>query len=137
MGWSGGGEIFNEVAWTLIEAGVEDQLMDRVLYKLADSLTDGDWDTVDESIDEFAGHPVVQHALRKANGMQYLYSPEDRVQGYIQFVGNAEGGIWELDLDGERITNAGTIAGFNELIGQWAERGGVGYEEVCRTYRLV
>jgi hypothetical protein len=137
MGWASAGEIFSDVAWALIEADADADLMDKVLYRLADSLTEQDWDTVDESIDEFAGHRVVQHALRKANGMQYLYGPEDRVQGYIQFTGDAGGGIWELDLDGERITGAGTIAGFNALIGRWADRCGEYSGEVRQRYMLV
>lgn len=136
MGWGSAGDIFTDVAWALIEAGVNNLVLDKVLYKLASSLTDQDWDTVDEAIDEFVGAPVVQHALRKANGMQYLYGPDDRVHGYIQFIGNADGGIWELDLDGERITDQGTVVGFNRLIDTWAERGGPSYAEAAERIKL-
>jgi hypothetical protein len=137
MGYSSGGEIFDKIARALIEAGADDELLGRVLYELAEELTAQDWDTVDESIDEFAGHPVVQHALRKANGMQYLYGPDDRAQGYLQFVGDSTNGGWELHLDGEPFTAEGTISGFNALVGMWASRGGPAYAEAAARYRLT
>jgi hypothetical protein len=60
MGWASAGEIFDPVAAALIEAGASDDLKRRVLGMLIDKLQDGDWDTEDESLSEFA-HDQVQH----------------------------------------------------------------------------
>jgi hypothetical protein len=138
MGWSSGGEIFDDVARALVDAQVGDELLDRVLYLLAVRLTDQDWDTVDESIDEFAGQPVAQHALRKANGRVWLNGPDGRVDGEIDFIGNADGGSWELDLHDETVTAPGTVDGFNQLIDLWAVAGGTpDYAEAAQQYRLA
>lgn len=139
MGWASAGEIFDNVAHSLVEAGVDDAVLDRVLYQLAVSLTEQDWDTVDESVDEFAGHPVVQNALRKANGSLYLYDAEYRIESILEFVGNADGGVWELrsSSDGRTEAREATAAGFNELLDIWAADGdAAGRAEEVERYRL-
>ena len=59
MGWASAGEIFDDVANGLIEVGASDEIKERVLGKLADSLSGQDWDTQDESLEEFADDPVI------------------------------------------------------------------------------
>lgn len=118
MGWGSGGEIFDLVAHGLIEAGASDEILDRVCYDLARALTGQDWDTVDESIDEFRGHPVVQHALRKADGWTYLGEYDEAL---LEF--DAKAAQWVLyDTErgrGELARRVGTAEGHNELVELW------------------
>lgn len=59
MGWASAGEIFDPVAQALIDLGADEQTKRRVLGTLIDKLQDGDWDTEDESLAEFADDPVI------------------------------------------------------------------------------
>lgn len=140
MGYARGGDIFGDVARAMLEEDLPDDVLDRVLYRLAVSLTDAGWDTVDESIAEFYRYPVVQHALRKANGDQYLSGPDGRVDAYIQFVGDLNGGEWVLTILPSTMgshTEAGTIDGFNALIDRWAEAGGPSYRRAALDFKLL
>lgn len=66
MGWSGGGDIFDRVARALVGAGASDRIVTTVCEVLIDTLRDGDWDTLDESIDEFRSNRAVVAAFRLA-----------------------------------------------------------------------
>ncbi|MET9713737.1 hypothetical protein [Nocardiopsis alba] len=59
MGWASAGTIFNNVARSLNAAGTSEDTKRRVLGQLIDNLRDGDWDTEDESLDEFREDPVI------------------------------------------------------------------------------
>ncbi|RPE40238.1 hypothetical protein EDD90_3274 [Streptomyces sp. Ag109_O5-1] len=59
MGWSSANEIFNPVARSLQEAGVSDQTKRKVLGDLIGGLQDGDWDTEDESLEQFLDDPAI------------------------------------------------------------------------------
>lgn len=74
MGWASAGEIFNRTARAVLESQASDAETIEILYELADALRDGDWDTVDESIEEFAEYPYVVLALRMASGLLELDS---------------------------------------------------------------
>jgi hypothetical protein len=67
MGWASAGAIFDPVARALIDLKATDDMKRGVLGPLIDALTDGDWDTCDESADQFADDPVVV-ALFAARG---------------------------------------------------------------------
>jgi hypothetical protein len=67
MGWSSANEIFNPVARSLQEAGVSDQTKRKVLGDLIGGLQDGDWDTEDESLEEFLGDPAIVAAFADKN----------------------------------------------------------------------
>lgn len=67
MGWNSAGDIFDPVC-TLIVKGVEGKAIaedeaTKVLTALIAKLQDGDWDTEDESLAEFAEHPFVVAAF--------------------------------------------------------------------------
>jgi hypothetical protein len=64
MGWSSGGEIFNQVARSLIDGGASDGIKKYVLSELIAALRQGDWDTEDESLEEFSDDPAVVDAFR-------------------------------------------------------------------------
>ena len=66
MGWASGGRIFDRVARKLIEARVPDDAVTAVCVDLIEELTDGDWDTLDESIEQFEDHPAIMEAFRQA-----------------------------------------------------------------------
>lgn len=116
MGWGSAGQIFDDVAQGLIEAGASDEILDKVCYRLAKSLTDQDWDTVDESIDEFRGHPVVQNALRRANGWTYIGEYDEAM---LEFDPKAEEWILTEQGKGEVARRPGTMEGHNELVELW------------------
>lgn len=138
MGWSSGGQIFDLVAQGMIDASADEAIVDRVLTELAVALTDRDWDTLDSSIDVFAGHPVVQHALRKAQGWLYLYAADDRGQGHLEYSPDSAGGLWRMTLDEVELTAEGTVAGFNQLVDAWAAHGGEDeYGTAAAEYRLT
>lgn len=66
MGWSSGGSrVFDPVARALIEAGASDDLKRRTLGPLIDELRDLDWDTQDESLEEFRDDPVIVALFRE------------------------------------------------------------------------
>lgn len=59
MGWSSGHEVFNAVAHQLSQEGVPDETRRRVLGVLIDGLRDRDWDSEDESLEEFRDDPLI------------------------------------------------------------------------------
>jgi hypothetical protein len=67
MGWSSANQIFNPVARSLQEAGVPDQTKRKVLGDLIGGLQDGDWDTEDESLEDFLDDPAIVAAFHDHN----------------------------------------------------------------------
>lgn len=66
MGWSSAGStIFDPVARSVIEAGVSDDAKRTILGKLIEKLREGDWDTEDESLEEFTRDPVIVALFRE------------------------------------------------------------------------
>lgn len=59
MGWASAGRIFDPVAQGLIDAGASEEIKRRVLGTLIGTLQGEDWDTEDESLEEFRGDPVI------------------------------------------------------------------------------
>lgn len=64
MGWASAGAIFDPVAKALVELNAPDEMKIRVLGDLIGALQDGDWDTEDESLDEFKDDPAIVEAFR-------------------------------------------------------------------------
>jgi hypothetical protein len=68
MGWARGGEIFDPMARVLlacVEAGtLSEKEVTKILGELAGNLFAGDWDTYDESLEEFNRHPIILEAFR-------------------------------------------------------------------------
>jgi|GEM_PF-3586470 len=65
MGWASAGEIFDPAAKALVELNAPDEMKIRVLGDLIGALQDGDWDTEDESLDEFQNDPAIVEAFRR------------------------------------------------------------------------
>jgi hypothetical protein len=63
MGWNSAGDIFDPVARALIELGAPDAMKTRVLGDLIGALQDGDWDTEDESLEQFKNDPAIVAAF--------------------------------------------------------------------------
>lgn len=121
MGWASGDEIFDPVATALIAARVEESALDSVCTVLAQKLMDRGWDTEDESVGEFRGHPVVQHAIRRAQGQISLDVGTDEYGRWSLQHDNEAG--WTL-YDGEQVlrTAPDSWVGFNRLVEVWADR---------------
>jgi hypothetical protein len=66
MGWASANPIFDRTATVLLASGAEDRIVTETLSALIGELMDGDWDTLDESIDEFKNKPSVMAAFRLA-----------------------------------------------------------------------
>lgn len=60
MGWASAGTIFDSVAQGFIDGKVDPEIAKPILVKLIDTLTDMDWDTVNESRDEFIKYPWIE-----------------------------------------------------------------------------
>lgn len=67
MGWNSANRIFNPVARALIETGADDATKRKVLGDLISELQDGDWDTEDESLEEFLDDPAIVAAFHDRN----------------------------------------------------------------------
>lgn len=66
MGWaSGGSRIFDPVTRALIAAGANDDIKRQTLGPLIDELRELDWDTEDESLEEFRDDPVIVALFRE------------------------------------------------------------------------
>ncbi|MCX5209766.1 hypothetical protein OG689_10770 [Kitasatospora sp. NBC_00240] len=63
MGWASASRIFDPVAQALIDAGASDELKTRVLGKLISQLQNEDWDTEDESLEDFRHDPAIVAAF--------------------------------------------------------------------------
>lgn len=69
MGWNTANEIFDTVAQELIEAGATFEVKKRVASKLIRSLQGQDWDTEDESLEEFKDDRAIVEAFGE-NGIE-------------------------------------------------------------------
>ena len=59
MGWNSANRIFDPVARALINTGADDTTKRKVLGDLVRELQEGDWDTEDESLEEFLDDDAV------------------------------------------------------------------------------
>ncbi len=79
MGWNSANDIFDPVARRFILLGAEDDLVTTdILTVLIAKLQDRDWDTEDESLEEFRDYPAIVEAFRR-NGVVREVSPKDRI----------------------------------------------------------
>ena len=63
MGWSSANSIFDPVAKALQQTGADDDTKRKVLGDLIHGLQDGDWDTEDESLEDFLDDPAIVAAF--------------------------------------------------------------------------
>ncbi|MEW2351465.1 hypothetical protein AB0904_27830 [Streptomyces sp. NPDC006684] len=63
MGWSSANRIFNPIARALQDAHVPAESRRKILGDLIDGLQDGDWDTEDESLEDFLDDPAIVSAF--------------------------------------------------------------------------
>ncbi|WP_416975629.1 hypothetical protein [Streptomyces sp. 4F14] len=63
MGWSSANDIFDPVARALRDSGAPDQTKRDVLGKLIAQLQHNDWDTEDESLEDFLDDPAIVGAF--------------------------------------------------------------------------
>jgi len=75
MGWGSASTIFDRVADALIQSGANAEVTTVVLDELLRELTDGDWDTVDESVERYQNNPTI-YAMFQHNG--YGLPPDDQ-----------------------------------------------------------
>lgn len=59
MGWASASRTFDPVAQGLIDTGASEEIKRRVLGALIGTLQGEDWDTEDESLEEFRDDPVI------------------------------------------------------------------------------
>ncbi|MDX3260742.1 hypothetical protein PV336_16095 [Streptomyces sp. MI02-2A] len=68
------------MADALIEAGASDEVITKTLAKTIGNLRGEDWDTYDESLEQFSDNSAVVEAFRQ-NGVFLEYCFEDRPGG--------------------------------------------------------
>jgi hypothetical protein len=123
MGWGSGGNIFDLVTHGLIEAGAEDRVVDRVCTDLARALMDEDWDTEDESLDEFSDYPGGAACDPQGGPRTGSVRHSWRLRGQAR-VRRRQRRVLAAGRLGGTMRAAGTVYGFNTLIRVWADRGG-------------
>lgn len=67
MGWNSANRIFDPVARALIKANADDDTKRTTLRVLIKELQEGDWDTEDESLEEYLHDPVIVGAFADNN----------------------------------------------------------------------
>ncbi|MFJ8146592.1 hypothetical protein ACIQ6R_16195 [Streptomyces sp. NPDC096048] len=67
MGWNSANRIFDPVARALINTGADDNTKRKVLGDLIGELQEGDWDTGDESLEDFLDDPAIVAAFHDRN----------------------------------------------------------------------
>ncbi|RKR92838.1 hypothetical protein BDK92_7320 [Micromonospora pisi] len=129
MGLSSGSDIFNPVASALIDTYAPAHTIRAVLGTLLEKLRDADWDTYDESREEFRDNPVIAEVFARNLGHN-LYGEgsgtlESRPKG-----GNA---VWVLRCTTHGVLGTGddTADEHDRLVRNWAnhdqeEHGGDG-----------
>jgi hypothetical protein len=65
MGWASAGDIFDPVAQAMVELNAPHDMKVRVLGDLIGALQDGDWDTEEESLEQFQDDPAIVEAFRR------------------------------------------------------------------------
>lgn len=84
MGWASAGQIFDPVAKALVELNAPDDMKVRVLGDLIGALQAGDWDTEDESLEQFADDPAIVQAFRE-HDVVLICGEQGQVQGVWTF----------------------------------------------------
>lgn len=75
MGWASAGYIFDPVCKALQKSFMVPEARQKILVTLIKALQDGDWDTEDESLEQFAEDPVVVKAFQEC-GVYLWGTPE-------------------------------------------------------------
>lgn len=70
MGWNSANEIFDPVAHAVIDSYIDRDSSINILTTLIRGLQAGDWDTEDESLEEFKAWPVAVEAFKRC-GVPY------------------------------------------------------------------
>ena len=65
MGWASANHIFDRTAEALIATEAAEHIVRDTLAALIAELREGDWDTLDESIERFGNEPAVLVAFRQ------------------------------------------------------------------------
>ena len=65
MGWGSAGDIFDQVADSLIETKASDETKHKVLGDLCGALQAEDWDTEYDSLVRYADDPVIVRVFRE------------------------------------------------------------------------
>jgi hypothetical protein len=115
MGWSSANQIFNPVARALIDAGADDTTKRKVLSNLIGGLQDGDWDTEDESLEDFLHDPAVVGAFADRN----VHLPDRRC---CRAEHASDPGRALLLMRSEDVTEEEMCAALEALIHQLAEK---------------
>jgi hypothetical protein len=64
MGWNSANYIFDPVAEVLVQEKIDPKVALKVLVTLIRNLQSEDWDTEDESLEDFKNYPVVVEAFK-------------------------------------------------------------------------
>jgi hypothetical protein len=122
MGWASASEIFDPVARALIDLGADAPTKRKVLGTLLRKLRDDDWDTADESLDEFRNDPVVVQIFYEQGVGNSVGDWPEGVLGYDQRTNE-----WTLTCEGGRDGcgelargDGDSAAAHDELVCRWA-----------------
>ena len=63
MGWASASGIFDSAVSAAIEAGLDGDKLTQFATNMIDTLSDQDWDTQDESVEQFRNNPYVVKAF--------------------------------------------------------------------------
>lgn len=121
MGWASAGDIFDPVAQALVDLGADRDTKWRVLGTLIDKLQDGDWDTEDESWEEFRHDPDIV-ALFGQRGIRSKF--EEPVLGDLDYHPGRDEWVLVCDVCGTLDAGDGrSVDERDRLVRLWAQHG--------------
>ncbi len=127
MGWASAGGIFGAMASSLIRAGASEELLASACRDMIDRLRQDDWDTLDESLEQFEDNPVIVRVFGEF-GVYPHYSRTPRLADEIvsrieaQYRATTRG-VWSLERgshvynmekEGDDAAYLGMLDGFSE-----------------------
>lgn len=120
MGWASASDIFDPIAEALIELDAAPEIKRRVLGPLISKLRNGDWDTWEESLNEFGDDPVIVSIFYERTGGRELYN--DGAEGVLDYEESSNEWVMRCEACGELGRGDGESAvAHNDLVALWAK----------------
>lgn len=120
MGWASASEIFDPIAQALIDLNANPATKRRVLGTLISTLRANDWDTEDESLDEFR-HDAEIVAIFYEQGVGNKFEGDD-ADGTLDYDAHRNRWILSCSRCGHFDTGDGSSAEEHDrLVRQWAD----------------
>lgn len=119
MGWASAGDIFDPVAQALIDCGATDVVKREVLGRLIQQLRSEDWDTCDESLEQFRDDPVIVELFHRDGWGNTADGAE--TEGVLDWEPGSESWVLRCTGCGRLEVSDGTAEEHDRLVRLWAQ----------------